>query len=134
MSEFAPGTVLNNRYELSAELGRGGTGTVFLAHDPDLDRDVAVKILTNHGFGTAGRAQLQQEAQSIAKLNHPNIVSVYDVGELEQTPFIVMEYVEGKDLHSQAPDDLPAMVNIARQMTLALQHAHEAGEIGRAHV
>ncbi len=93
MTQFAPGAVLNDRYQLRAELGRGGTGTVFQAHDPELDRDVAVKVLTNLGLGTDGRARLQQEAKAIAKLNHPNIVAVYDVGELDNVPFIVMEYV-----------------------------------------
>ncbi len=131
MTEFAPGVVLNDRYRLEAELGRGGTGTVFQAHDPELDRDVAVKILTNLGLGTVGRARLQQEAQAIAKLNHPNIVAVYDVGELDNVPFIVMEYVEGQDLHRRAPSDFAEIVSVARQVSLALQHAHDSGVIHR---
>ena len=131
MTEFSPGEVLNDRYRLDEELGRGGTGTVFRAHDPELDRDVAVKVLTNLGLGTDGRAQLQQEAQAIAKLNHPNIVAVYDVGELDEVPFIVMEFVEGQDLHRRAPDDLAEIVSISRQVSLALQHAHESGVIHR---
>ena len=131
MTEFTPGEVLNDRYRLDEELGKGGTGTVFRAHDPELNRDVSVKVLTNLGLGTDGRARLQQEAQSIARLNHPNIVAVYDVGELDEVPFIVMEYVEGSDLHRRAPDVLAEIVNIARQVSLALQHAHEAGVIHR---
>ncbi len=131
MTEFAPGVVLNDRYRLEAELGRGGTGTVFQAHDPELDRDVAVKVLTNLALGTDGRARLQQEAQAIAKLNHPNIVTVYDVGEVDSIPFIVMEYVEGKDLHRQAPDGFSEIVSVARQVSLALQHAHDSGVIHR---
>ena len=131
MTEFAPGAVLNDRYRLEAELGMGGTGTVFQAHDPELDRQVAVKVLTNLGLGTDGRARLQQEAQAIAKLNHPNIVAVYDVGELDNVPFIVMEYVEGQDLHRRAPDDFAEIVSVARQVSLALQHAHDSGVIHR---
>ncbi|TDI84811.1 MAG: hypothetical protein E2O74_04490 [Chloroflexi bacterium] len=131
MTRFAPGTVLNNRYRLEAELGRGGTGTVFRAHDPDLDREVAVKILTHLELGMDGRARLQKEAQAIAKLNHPNIVAVYDVGELDDVPFIVMEYVEGLDLHRRPPKDATQIVDVARQVSLALQHAHESGVIHR---
>ncbi|MFQ5943100.1 MAG: serine/threonine-protein kinase PknK [Anaerolineales bacterium] len=131
MSEFTPGEVLNDRYRLDEELGRGGTGTVFRAHDPELNRDVAVKILSNLGLGTDGRAQLQQEAQAIARLNHPNIVAVYDVGEVDDVPFIVMEYVEGWDVHRRAPDDLSRIVSVARQVAVALQHAHESGVIHR---
>lgn len=131
MTRFAPGEVLNDRYQLDEELGKGGTGTVFRAHDPELDRDVAIKVLTSLGLGTDGRARLQQEAKSIAKLNHPNIVAVYDVGELDEVPFIVMEYVEGWDLHRRAPDDLAGVVSVARQVSIALQHAHESGVIHR---
>ena len=89
MTQFAPGAVLNDRYRLEAELGGGGAGTVFQAHDPELDRKVAVKVLTNLGLGTDGQVQLHQEAQAIASLNHPNIVGVYDVGELGEVPFIL---------------------------------------------
>ena len=131
MTKFTPGEVLNDRYRLDEELGKGGTGAVFRAHDPELNRDVSVKVLTNLGLGTDGRARLQQEAQSIAKLNHPNIVAVYDFGELDEVPFIVMEFVEGSDLHRSAPDDLAEIVNIARQVSLALQHAHDFGVIHR---
>jgi tetratricopeptide (TPR) repeat protein/predicted Ser/Thr protein kinase len=131
MSQFTPGAVLNDRYKLETELGRGGTGTVFRAHDPELNRDVAIKVLMNLGLGTDGRAQLQQEAQAIARLNHPNIVAVYDVGELDEVPFIVMQFIEGQDLHSQAPDGLADIVTIARQVSLALEHAHDSDVIHR---
>ena len=131
MTQFAPGEVLNDRYRLDEELGRGGTGTVFRAHDPELDRDVAIKVLINLGLGTEGRARLLQEARAIAKLNHPNIVAVYDVGELDEVPFIVMEFVEGWDLHRRAPDGVAEIVSITRQVSLALQHAHESGVIHR---
>ena len=76
------GTTLQNRYRLDAELGRGGMGTVYRAHDTLLDRDVAVKVLSDTGLGTEGRARLLREAQAAAKLNHPNIVAVYDAGEV----------------------------------------------------
>ena len=95
------GTLLNERYRLDAEIGRGGMGVVYRAHDSLLDRDVAVKVLSSSGLGTEGRARLLREAQAAAGLNHPNIVSVYDAGEArapdraDALPFVVMELVEG---------------------------------------
>ncbi len=77
------GTTLQNRYRLDAELGHGGMGTVYRAHDTLLDRDVAVKVLNDTGLGTEGRARLLREAQAVAKLNHPNIVAVHDAGEVD---------------------------------------------------
>ena len=80
------GTTLQSRYRLDSELGRGGMGVVYRAHDTVLDRAVAVKVLSESGLGTEGRARLLREAQSAAKLNHPNIVSVYDAGEASIDP------------------------------------------------
>src|SRR3970040_34005 len=101
------GEILADRYRIDAELGRGGMGVVYRAHDILLDRAVAVKVLSDSGLGTEGRARLLREAQAAAKLNHPNIVTVYDAGEADPsglrdpkglTPFIVMELVEGVSL------------------------------------
>jgi ABC-type oligopeptide transport system substrate-binding subunit len=64
------------------------------------------------------------EARAIARLNHPNIVTVYDVGEMDKAPFIVMEYVEGKTLHEHQPEDLETLITITRQICTALEHAH----------
>ena len=85
--------ILNDRYELGEELGRGGMGVVYRAHDPTLDREVAVKVLSDTSLGTQGRERLLREAQSVAKLSHPNIVPVFDAGESDETPFIVMELI-----------------------------------------
>ncbi len=76
------GATLLNRYHLDAELGRGGMGAVYRAHDSLLDRAVAVKVLSASDLGTEGRARLLREAQAAARLNHPNIVTVYDAGEI----------------------------------------------------
>jgi predicted ATPase len=124
MSENNQVTVLNNRYELGDELGRGGMGVVYRAHDSVLDREVAVKILNDSGLGTEGRARLLGEAQAVAKLNHPNIVTVHDAGELDGTPYIVMELVEGKSLHDQPSDGFESMLAMARDVSAALEHAH----------
>src|SRR5512146_2660420 len=100
-------STLLNRYQVEAELGTGGMGTVYRAHDTLLDRDVAIKVLTDPSLGSSGRARLLSEARAVARLNHPNIISIYDVAEAgnmegenlgadnpssaEGVPFIVME-------------------------------------------
>ena len=125
------GSLLQDRYRIDAELGRGGMGTVYRAHDAVLDRDVAVKLLSASGLGTEGRERMLREAQAIAKLNHPNIVQVHDAGQLDGTPFIVMELVEGVSLHDRPSRDLPGIVEVARQICAALEHAHQHGIIHR---
>jgi tetratricopeptide (TPR) repeat protein len=125
------GTLLNDRYRIEAELGRGGMGAVYRAHDTLLDRDVAVKLLSQSGLGTEGRERMLREAQAIAQLNHPNIVQVFDAGQLDETPYIVMELVEGSSLHDHPPTDLAGIVGVARQICAALEHAHAHGIIHR---
>jgi tetratricopeptide (TPR) repeat protein len=125
------GAVLNERYRLDAELGRGGMGAVYRARDAFLERDVAVKVLADSGLGTEGRARLIHEARAAASLNHPHVVSIYDAGEAEGTPFIVMELVEGPSLHQRRPASLDETLSIAGQMCAALEHAHAHGIIHR---
>ncbi len=125
------GAVLQNRYRIDAELGRGGMGVVYRAHDALLDRNVAVKVLSDAKLGTEGRARLLREAQAAAQLNHPNIVSVHDAGENEGVPFIVMELVEGESLHDWRPQTLDETLSIARQVCAALEHAHAHGIVHR---
>ncbi len=125
------GTTLQNRYRIDAELGRGGMGVVYRVHDMLLDRDVAIKMLSVAGLGSEGRARLLREAQAAARLNHPNIVSVHDAGEVDQAPFIVMELVEGESLHTRRPQALDEALAIARQVCAALDHAHAHGIIHR---
>ena len=125
------GTVLNERYRIDAEIGRGGMGAVYRAHDSTLDRDVAIKLLTGLGLGTDGRERLLHEAQSIAKLSHPNIVPVFDAGEAEEAPFIVMEMIEGESLHDRPPTDLEDIIEVSCQICDALDHAHSHKVIHR---
>jgi tetratricopeptide (TPR) repeat protein len=134
------GTLLNGRYRLEAELGRGGMGVVYRAHDTLLDRHVAVKVLSAPELGTEGRARLLREARAAAGLNHPNIVSVHDAGETQISgpagpagplPFIVMELVEGPSLHERRPASLEETAAIARQVCGALAHAHGRGIVHR---
>ncbi len=126
--------LLGNRYRLDSELGRGGMGVVYRAHDTLLDRDVAVKVLSDSGLGAEGRARLLREAQAVAKLNHPNIIAIYDVAgaaEADGVPFIVMEWVGGQSLYAAPPRALGEIVLIAKQLCSALDHAHTRGIIHR---
>jgi predicted ATPase len=142
-------TTLLNRYHLEAELGKGGMGTVYRAHDTLLDRDVAIKVLTDPRLGSVGRARLLSEARAVARLNHPNIISIYDVAEADAgkdfsylidghftqeaqgMPFIVMELAQGETLDHHTPGTLAETLGIARQICAALDHAHEHGIIHR---
>ncbi|MEJ2736141.1 MAG: protein kinase [Anaerolineae bacterium] len=125
------GTWVNGRYRIDAEMGRGGMGVVYRGHDTLLDRGVAVKVLSEAGLGTEGRARLLREAQAAAQLNHPNIVSIYDAGEASGTPYIVMELVDGESLYDRRPEALEDLLAIARQVCAALDHAHAQGIIHR---
>ena len=125
------GTLIHDRYRLEKEIGRGGMAAVYRARDEKLHRDVAVKVLSEPGLGTAGRARLVHEAQAAAQLNHPNIVTIHDVGEVENTPYIVMELVEGGSLHERPPASTADIVRIARQVCAALEHAHAHGIVHR---
>jgi serine/threonine protein kinase len=87
------------RYLLLAPLGAGAMGVVFAAYDPELDRKIALKLLKPGGTALArSRGRLQREAQALAKLGHPNVVAVYDVGVHDEQVFIAMEFVEGQTL------------------------------------
>ncbi len=79
------GVIINDRYKIEAEIGQGGMGTVYRAHDSVLDRDVALKLLTSVKLGTQGRSRLLTEARTVANLAHPNIVTVFDAGETCQS-------------------------------------------------
>ncbi len=121
----------HSRYRLEEEIGRGGMGVIYRAHDTLLDRQVAVKVLTDLGLGAEGRERLRREAQAAAKLNHPNIVSIYDVDEIDNQPCIVMELVPGETLQAGPPREIEAVVAVARQVCAALDHAHAHGIIHR---
>ncbi len=125
------GTILHNRYRVDAELGHGGMGTVYRAHDTLLNRSVAVKVLSASGLGSTGQARLLAEARAAAKLNHPNIVAIYDAGEADGLPFIVMELVEGQSLRAVSILSLAAALALTRQICAALEHAHASGIIHR---
>ena len=126
------GQILQNRYLIDSELGRGGMGVVYRATDRLLDRQVAVKVIADTGIGTSGKARLLAEAQSAARINHPNIVAVYDVGEAEGITYLVMELIEGESLRKVSlRHDLQNSLRLAIQVCTALEQAHAQGVIHR---
>jgi eukaryotic-like serine/threonine-protein kinase len=127
-------TVLAGRYELGDVLGEGGMGRVVVAHDLMLQRDVAVKLLTGTA-DVASRARFLREAQGTARLRHPNAVTVFDTGEHDGQPFIVMELVRGITLaeliERDGPLDIEVAVGITAGVLEALAAAHDAGLVHR---
>ncbi len=119
-----PGTILRERYRLDSELGRGGMGTVYRATDLELQREVAVKVLSAAYQNSDARERLIREARAAAALNHPHIVTIHDVGEFSGFPFLVMELVSGPRLSQARPSDFARVVAIAIQICDALEHAH----------
>jgi serine/threonine protein kinase/formylglycine-generating enzyme required for sulfatase activity len=121
------------RYRSLKLLGRGGMGAVYRAHDPRLQRAVAIKFIRPGRLGTERACErFVQEARATAKLDHPGIVKVYDVGESEGTLFLVMDCVNGRPLSELLPDQsLRATVAQVAQLARALHHAHERGIVHR---
>ena len=122
-------TLLDNRYELIERIGDGGMAEVYRAHDKMLDRFVAVKILhpqftSDESFVT----RFRREAQGAAKLSHPNIVSIYDVGSCDGKYYIVMEYIKGETLkdkiNREAPLPIDVTLKIVQEIAEALENAH----------
>ena len=118
------GTLLRDRYRIDSELGRGGMGTVYRATDVQLEREVAVKVLSATSQTSEARERLLREARAAAALNHPHIVTIHDVGEANGLPFLVMELVPGPRLSQARPAELARVVEIASQICAALEHAH----------
>ena len=131
MPRLTPGSVLNGRYRLDAELGRGAMGVVFRATDLTLRREVAVKALPQATGSPEARDRLFREARAAATLNHPRIVAVHDVGEQSGVPFFVMELIEGQSLGKVKPKDLAEIVAIAEQICDGLEHAHQHAIVHR---
>jgi tRNA A37 threonylcarbamoyladenosine biosynthesis protein TsaE len=127
----APGTILRERYRLDSELGRGGMGTVYRATDLELQREVAVKVLSATAQTSDARERLVREARAAAALNHPHIVTIHDVGEAGGFPFLVMELIAGPRLSQARPTDLSRVVAIAVQICAALEHAHDNSIVHR---
>lgn len=122
-------------YEIKSPLGAGGMGEVYRARDSRLNRDVAVKILRTEGAGSSDlRSRFEREARSVAGLNHPNIVAVYDFGIEQDQQYIVSELIEGDSLRSLLRGKVVPvrkLVDIATQIADGLAAAHTAGIVHR---
>lgn len=124
-----------NQYRILSLLGKGGMGAVYLAEDTKLERKVAVKLLSGEVGADATRLnRFFQEAKSASALNHPNILTVHEIGSKNETPFIVTEYIKGKTLKEYLTEEKPPVekiLELAAQIASALSAAHEHGIIHR---
>lgn len=134
-SAYQPGEVVAGRYQVRGVIGAGGMGVVLDAWDTELRREVALKVLRPDGHHDARSvARLVRESRSLAKLRHPNVVTVYDVGVTDRGAFVAMERVDGSDLrrwvatHEVSTDDVRECL---RQAAVGLAAAHECGLVHR---
>ena len=123
------------RYTILRRLGRGGMGVVYAAYDDKLDRKIALKLVyVSRERGTIGQARLLREAQALARLSHPNVVQVYEVGEHDRQVFLAMEFVSGVTLRSWAratPRPWREVLAIYLQAGRGLAAAHAVGLVHR---
>ena len=129
-----------DRYQILERVGRGGMGVVYRARDPVLDRDVAIKsLLVDFGVDQDARARFQQEARAAARLQHPNIVTIYEFGEKDDSPYLIMEFLMeflgGDDLEGllqrDPPLSLERRLDIIAQLCDGLAFAHDQGVVHR---
>lgn len=130
------GKMLGNRYEIVERIGGGGMALVYRATDTYLGRPVAVKVLRSQFVGDDDFVRrFKREAQAAASLSHPNVVSIYDVGQEDELYYIVMELVDGQTLkekiEQEAPLPIPVAVRIGIQILDALEHAHQSKVVHR---
>jgi serine/threonine-protein kinase len=138
-TEREPQVSLINReighYKIKELLGKGGMGEVFLAHDTKLERLVALKVLPVEVANDSERIKrFVREAKAVSALNHPNIITIYEIGKTNDTHFIATEYIEGETLHSRLSGErmnIKSVLDIAIQTAGALDAAHRAGIVHR---
>jgi ABC-type transport system substrate-binding protein len=128
------GTRLLDRYEIVSELGRGGMGVVYRARDPLLNRDVAVKLIPPSLLSAESEERFQREAQLVAQMNHPSIVSIFDIGRHDGALFFLMPVVSGRNLRrflAEKARNVGAVVEIGIRVAEALEYSHTRGVIHR---
>jgi len=124
------GHKLNNRYEIQDLLVEGATAVVYRGIDTRLQRTVAIKLMLPYVDETT-RGRFQREALAAARLNHPNIMAIYDVDEEDGRPYLVVEYIEGRPLYSFIPSPPSVVAEFGRQICMALDYAHRQNLIHR---
>ncbi len=125
-----------DRYQVLTLLGQGGMGEVYRAYDPDLDREVALKLITRsqQADPEEGERRFQREVRAAAQLRHPHIVTIYDVGLRHEPPFVVMELLTGQTLQAhlkQRPLPWPEAISLLQPVCQALAYAHRVGVVHR---
>jgi len=122
-------------YEIAGQIGAGGMGEVFRAHDTRLGRDVAIKVLSSHLAATPeARARFEREARAISQLNHPHICTLHDIGHQAGIDYLVMEYVQGETLAARlgrGPLPLAELLRFGTEIASALDAAHRSGIVHR---
>jgi serine/threonine protein kinase len=125
-------TFADGRYRVERSVAHGGMAVVYLARDEELRRPVAIKVLAaNLGDDDTFRRRFLREARLAGRLSHPNVVQVYDAGETDGRPYIVMEYVPGGTVAECGKLDSPEAVALTLQACAGLHHAHDAGLVHR---
>ncbi len=124
------GQTLNDRYKIEDLIGEGATAIVYRATDLRLQRDVAVKVLLPHVNQTT-RRRFEREAHAAARLNHPNIMAIYDIGQDKNYEYLVVELIHGRPLYQLIPADPYLVAEIGQQICVALDYAHQVGLIHR---
>ncbi len=131
---LAPGMKVHG-YTILSEVARGGMGIVFVAQHDKMERKVAIKtMLINAHAQSSDRHRFDIEAQAAAKLDHPGIVAIFEVGEYENDPYLVMEWIEGDNLAtrlSRGPFSVEETVRVAIEVADAISHAHQRGVVHR---
>ncbi|MGD9588529.1 MAG: protein kinase [Pyrinomonadaceae bacterium] len=123
-----------SHYKILSEIGKGGMGEVYLANDTKLNRNVAIKFLSEEWSKDSDKLnRFVQEAQSASALNHPNIITVFEIGETANAQYIALEYIEGETLTTRLKKELKfnTALDIATQIASALDAAHAAGIVHR---
>lgn len=128
------GLTFANRYQILRELGRGGMGIVHLAHDPLLERDVAIKVISPDLLSEDAIERFKREARVVAKMDHPAIVHIHDIGEHEGALFFIMPFVQGRSLRAFLNEQslsLGDVIDIGIQVAEALEYSHKQNVVHR---
>src|SRR4029453_7208086 len=134
LADALRGLRFGNRYQVLREIGRGGMGVVSLAHDPILDREVAIKIISPESLSAEAVERFKREARLVAKMDHPAIVGIHDFGEHDGSLFFVMPYVPGTSLRNFIKEgslSLGDVIDLGIQVADALDYSHSQGIVHR---